>query len=398
LYHPGNQARTGTRSPRRGLATWPAAVLALQRQVGNRAVRRTLARAPSLNESAPTGTFTADALKYFNDPANKTKGIAEYAQYLATKANVPLKALGVPEMKIDYDSGAPQPGAFWHDTWKIIMNTVLWSQSGKAQKLQDLTVDEAADAAALVYHEARHAEQQFRIARMFAADSKAGTPDKIADEIMKSLQFKERPVALAAAGNPLVKSTANAASRDEAREWHEITLGRHRPYREVVYDWEQELLRAMGRIDRIMQKPIEIDSAKDKLAPIVKGWQASATRAKFLPKHARTVKALKTKSAGDKDVERNVKAIQAAMKTLSDEWAAIEKGWRRWSPNEKLTKIREFKATPLYGLYMAVHTGYREEAHEKDAFATGDPVKAQFKAGVTSASSSTPKVPAGATP
>jgi hypothetical protein len=47
---------------------------------------------------------------------------------------------------------------------------------------------------------------------------------------------------------------------------------------------------------------------------------------------------------------------------------------------------------------MAVHTAYKEEAHEKDAYATGDPVKAQFKAGVTSPSSSTPKVPAGATP
>ena len=376
----------------------PAAVLALQRHVGNRAVRRTLARAPSLNESAPTGTFTADALKYFNDPANKAKGVGDYAQYLATKANVPLKALGVPEMKIDYDPRAPYPGAFWHDSWKMIMNTTLWSKSRRAQKLQDLSVEEAADAAALVYHEARHAEQQFRIARMFAADSKAGSPDKIADEIMKSLQFKERPVALAAAGNPLTKSTANAALRDEARDWHEITLGRHKPYREVVFDWEPELLRAMAKIDEIMQKPIEIDSAKDKLAPIVKGWQASATRAKFLPKHARTLKALKTKSAGDKDVERNVKAIEAAMKTLSDEWAAIEKGWRRWSLNEKLTKIREFKATPLYGLYMAVHTGYKEEAHEKDAFATGDPVKAQFMAGVASSSSSTPKVPAGVMP
>ena len=148
LYHPGNQARTGARSPKRGLATGPAAVLALQRQVGNRAVRRTLARAPSLNESAPTGTFTAEALKYFNDPANKTKGIGEYAQYLATKANVPLKALGVPEMKIDYDSGAPQPGAFWHDTWKIIMNTVLWSQSRTAQNVA------ACDDPRLVTHRA----------------------------------------------------------------------------------------------------------------------------------------------------------------------------------------------------------------------------------------------------
>ncbi len=398
FYHSANQPRTGARQAARSPATGPAAVLALQRRVGNRAVRATLARTPSLNESAPTGTFTADALKYYNEPANKAKGVAEYAQYLATRANDPLKALGVPEMKIDYDAGAPFPGAFWHNNWKLIINTTLWSKSRRAQKLQDLTVDEAADAAALIYHEARHAEQRFRIARMFAADSKAGTADKIADEIVKTLEIKERPVALAAAGNPLAKSTANAALRDEAQDWREITLGKHRPYREVVYDWELELLRAMGTIDQIMQKPMEIDGAKDKLAPIVKGWQASATRAKFLPKHARVVKAIKTKSAGDKDVERNVKAIQAAMKKLSDEWAAIEKGWRGWSLNEKLKQIREFKATPLYALYMAVHTGYTEEAHEKDAFATGDPVKAQFKAGVTSASPSSTKVPAGATP
>src|SRR3954453_8774437 len=74
LYHSPNQTRTGARQAVRRPATGPGGVLALQRQVGNRAVRRTLARAPSLNESAPTGTFTADALKYFNDPANKAKG------------------------------------------------------------------------------------------------------------------------------------------------------------------------------------------------------------------------------------------------------------------------------------------------------------------------------------
>jgi hypothetical protein len=364
--------------------------------VGNRAVRRTLARAPTLNESAPTGTFTAEALKYFNEPANKAKSVALYAQHLATKANEPLKALGVPEMKIDYDPGAPYPGAFWHDSWKLIMNTTIWSSS-RGTKLSDLTVDEAADAAALIYHEARHAEQRFRVARVVAADSKAGTTDKIADEITKTLEIKERPVALAAAGNPLAKSTANAALRDEAQDWREVTVGRHKPYRQNVNSWELELLSAMATIDQIMKKPIEIGGAKDKLAPIIKGWQSSATRARFFPKHARTVKAIKSKSAGDKDVERNVKAIQAATKKLSDEWAAIEKGWSGWPLNEKLKQIRDFKTTQLYGLYMAVHTAYIEEAHEKDAFATGDPVKARFKDAFMSTSSSA-KLPAGVTP
>jgi hypothetical protein len=396
LYQPGNSPRTGAPGPKRGPATGPAAVLALQRHVGNRAVRRTLARAPTLNESAPTGTFTAEALKYFNEPANKSKSVALYAQHLATKANEPLKALGVPEMKLDYDPSAPYPGAFWHDKWKLIMNATIWSKS-RGTKLSDLTVDEAADAAALIYHEARHAEQRFRVARMVAADSKAGTTDKIADEITKTLEIKERSVALAAAGNPLAKSTANAALRDEAQDWREITVGKHAKYRLNVNSWELELLSAMAAIDQMMQKPIEIASAKDKLAPIVKGWQSSATRAKFFATHARTVKAIKTKSAGDKDVERNVKAIQAAMKNLSKEWAAIETGWAKFKLNAKLQHIIDFKPH-IYALYMAVHTAYIEEAHEKDAFATGDPIKAAFKAAVAPTSSSTTKVPAGATP
>jgi hypothetical protein len=107
VHHSPSQGRTGARQAARGGATGPAAVLALQRQVGNRAVRRTLARAPTLNESAPTGTFSAEAVKYFNEPANHAKGIAAFAQHLAAKANEPLKALGVPAMKIDWDARAP---------------------------------------------------------------------------------------------------------------------------------------------------------------------------------------------------------------------------------------------------------------------------------------------------
>jgi hypothetical protein len=398
LYHSPNQARAGGRQAARSAAMGPAAVLALQRSVGNRAVRRTLARAPTLNESAPTGTFTAEALKYFLEPANKTRSVEDYARHLAAKANVPLKALGVPDMKFDPDPRAPYPGAFWPDSWKLTINTTLWSKS-RATTLSGLSIEEAADAAALIYHEARHAEQRFRVARIVAADSTAATTDKIADEITKALEITERSVALAAAGNPLAKSAANAALRDEAQDWREATVGRHKPYRKSVNDWELELLSAMAAIDQIMKKPMEIDSAKDKLAPIVKGWQASATRAKFFPEHARTVKAIKTKSAGDKDVERNVKAIQTAMKKLSDEWAAIEKGWRRWSLNEKLTKIREFKTPHLYALYSAVHTAYIEEAHEKDAYATGDPVKARFKdAFMYSGPPGEAKLPAGVTP
>jgi hypothetical protein len=159
----------------------------------------------------------------------------------------------------------------------------------------------------------------------------------------------------------------------------EITLGRHRPYREVVYDWEQELLRAMAKIDGSCEADRD-PQCKDKLAPIVKGWQASATAREVLAQARAHGPRRSRPERRDKDVERNVKADPGGDEEALDDWAAIEKGWRRWSLNEKLTKIREFKETPLYGALLRRPHGLKEEAHEKDAYATGDPVKAQFTA------------------
>src|SRR4051794_3476349 len=65
LHHSASRPRTDAPGSARSPAAGPAAVLALQRSVGNRAVRQVLQRAPTgLKESKPTTDFTNDALAY----------------------------------------------------------------------------------------------------------------------------------------------------------------------------------------------------------------------------------------------------------------------------------------------------------------------------------------------
>jgi hypothetical protein len=369
------------------------AVLALQRSAGNRAVTRVLQRAPSgLKDAKTTSTFTSDALGYWRDAANQAKGIGEYALFLTQKANASLAAIGVPAMKPDFDPRSRFPGSFWSDSWKMTMNTTIWGKKQGASKLSDLTLEEAADGAATIYHEARHAEQRFQIARMLAGQSKAKTPEAVADELVKTLKLKERSVAVAAAAAPLADTAANADLLAEVRDWRAVTGGIHAPYREVVNDWLGEVMDALGSIRALTAKPMEIDRAKGVLAPVIHGWSKDAKRTAFLAKHRKTAEAIKTKTAADSAVVSTIKAIQGAAQKVADEWKAMETAWAKDGPGKKLEKVYAFK-TLLFDLQDALQAAYRAQAHEKDAFETGDPVAAQFKQGAKPAAGAPAKTP-----
>ncbi|HEU5213244.1 MAG TPA: hypothetical protein VFU10_10785 [Gaiellaceae bacterium] len=365
-------------------------MLALHRQAGNRALGRLLQRSPSgLKDAKTTSGFTNDALSYWRDADNQSKGIGEFANFLATKANEALKALDVPAMKIVFDSGIPYPAAFYSDDWAMKINTTMWGKKQGARALKDLTVDEAAASVALIYHEARHAEQRFRVARILAADSKAKTPADVADEIARTLKLKNRGVAVAAAGKPLTDTSANAALRTEARDWQAITVGDHAAYRDVVNTWVLEALNEYAAIGRLGAKPMEIGSAKGTIDPVITGWETGGKRAKFIAAHIREVEAKKKKTAADAAVLTNLKAIQAAMTKVAREWSAIESKWGSTGMNKKLEKVRDFR-DHVFALYTALQAAYEAQAHERDAFDTGNPVADQFKAAVTAAPAKKP--------
>ena len=162
--------------------------------------RRTLQRQPAprpasgLKMSGPMGAYVQAAAAFVRDPKNAGKRLSEFALFLHGEANKALASVGVPATKDDWDTKAGFIGEFDANDWKITMNPARFSKRVPAPvTVGDLTADEQALAVSMIYHEARHAEQHFRIARVEAARLKPGaTPPavlklktKILDEVHK---------------------------------------------------------------------------------------------------------------------------------------------------------------------------------------------------------------------
>jgi hypothetical protein len=132
-----------------------SSVLALQRAGGNRATARLLRQpAPTrrlqrkltgLREATPTSTFTKAAVDFWKDAANKGRSLDDFARHLIAKANAELKLLKSHEMKPAF-AAIPSPGNFDSMSWTVTMNTALFSSRSGVNKVEDLNLDEAAEA------------------------------------------------------------------------------------------------------------------------------------------------------------------------------------------------------------------------------------------------------------
>jgi hypothetical protein len=198
-------------------------VLALQRSAGNQAVGRMLARKPKhtgLRDDAVISRFVAKALSFSR--RNGDAPLTEYADYLGAAVNTELEALGVPAVTVSVAKGSVGGAAEFHaDGWYILLNPDEFSHTG-AKTIGELSEQEASLLAGRVMHEARHAEQHFRVARLNAAEGKDQTDADVAD---------------AAAAAPLRGSSQEVR---EAREWRTNETGEDAEYREVVTWWQSD--------------------------------------------------------------------------------------------------------------------------------------------------------------
>lgn len=139
--------------------------------------------------------------------------LAERAELLLKEVNARLVAVGVPPISgpVEIDDHL---NAFASNTWTMTM--------GK------LTLADPSKAAAVMYHEARHAEQSFRIARMLAGKKRT------AAQITAEASI-EPAVAAHAVLQPLAPGTTEAV---EAEGWHEDELGRPTKAAQDVKDGE----------------------------------------------------------------------------------------------------------------------------------------------------------------
>jgi hypothetical protein len=351
----------GATSQRPAAARSLAPALKLQRAIGNKAVGQVLARAPAA-QPRQTGLRKADAIArycrkavifWLNNPDAK---LHHFATFLGAAANTELNLLGIPDVRVHVKNvGAGGAAAiFDHEGWAMFINPdTFTNRPDEVHSLGDLTADEAAIIAMTVYHEARHGEQHFRIARLEVGAGKELDPMMDAD------------AAAAAAANPLKARGADALELREAREWYSVEYGDDATYREAVTDW-QGGIRDMARLARDV-KPDGTADLYERIGRLIKGWSKHGGAAEYVRSHLGSAK-----KRGMSTIVKNISRINAAWDVMVAEYAKLGAN----------ATPEDFKplAKALADLYRAVNKAYEEAPVEYDAYRTGDAVFDAFHA------------------
>ncbi len=328
-----------------------------------------------LRQAAPTKKFATAAVAIGKRRANRNKPLTEFATQLVAKGNEALKALGCPALKSDFTETGAGAAVFDREKWKMWINTDQFSQRAGIKTIGDLSVGEAADIATSVWHEMRHAEQAFRVARMRAALSAKKTPEEIAKEISDGMKM-DADAALAAARAPLAATKGNEKLLAEAKEWETITVGLHSKYKENITNWAGEARTALTAVREAEEW--NADQTRATLGALVAGWTNNATRDLFLDRHVAAVEAITTKSPLDEAVIGHLKAVKPALAALKTAWSGVGAGWDTASDAQKKARLRAVEAAfkaleaPLYAAYLA-------HPHETDARETGLAAGAEFR-------------------
>lgn len=159
----------------------------------------------------------------------------ERAAELVRLVNVRLQAAGVPPVIPNATDTGVAAGQFDFGTWQ--MEVGLPALSGA-----QVTRDEAAEIVDTIYHEARHAEQWFRMAQMRAGRGRS------AAGIISDLRGIPPHVADAAVAAPLARGTMEALI---AEGWYESVYGSGAAYRERVLT---EVLAARAALNQAQER------------------------------------------------------------------------------------------------------------------------------------------------
>jgi hypothetical protein len=271
------------RGPKRRQATAGAALgderhrlLQLQHAAGNRAVATalTVSRAPG-KEPELTGIGMNFAVEQYAGVAQKLREnwarLTPYsrAQMLVTAVNFELAHVDVPSTTFELSDKLPplNAGEFVADdkNWTFLLNKAMFSDPSPD------SIDQQGEGrpglAQTVYHEGRHAEQRFRIARL-----KAGMKWK-AKVIAEWLTI---PVTVAkeAVKHPLKGDGPEAR---EAEDWLASISGaageKNAKAEQGADEPQKKLLAAQADLEKVEADPNASEADKKKAAALVDLWQ-----------------------------------------------------------------------------------------------------------------------------
>lgn len=214
----------------------------------NRAV---LIRLPfdELRQTGQVDEYSADAVRFWQ--SNKSSSVTDLITFVSDKAAALLDKNGVPRPKVSPGTmlSASTLASFSGKDWAVTLDLAkMAANSSKgvtpATKMTDLTVDGVAALSSTVYHEFRHAEQNFLAARQAAADAKGGMSAKDLAQNM-GIPLTVADEAISASLTPLPDKY-----QAQARAWRTtMPGGRHFGYKM----WNEEVGNWVEATDRIME-------------------------------------------------------------------------------------------------------------------------------------------------
>jgi hypothetical protein len=382
------------------------AVLAgLHSAIGNRRVTLTIRgslgvqRAPfGLMQKAQVTGFAALALSYWK--ANPDTTLDVFSLHLLNELNNQLDANGVPKLPTPKLDSLRAAGGFAGASWTIQFDVARTAQQPLTTKIGKLPADRISELAGIFYHESRHAEQAFLVARLVASEAKGS---KTAKQIAAELDLHP-PIAEAA-----LNSTAALPGGQEGlatiQDWRAFERGgKHHDY----WDWNESLQKFVANTIKSIPSPSPADAgsiraALGNLAPTFADWRTS-TMTKADAKIA-ALKADKKRDATDNQVLRDLTKTRAGLKKVMDAEAATLKQLDALAARQKQAKpltgdeanmfqlaiVEAWLGVKLALAELVVVTGeaYERYPNEADAYAAQHAVQKEF----ATAASAPPRKP-----
>jgi hypothetical protein len=191
--------------------------------------------------------YVSEVYAYWKNKGNGKKPLMDLSKFLVEEVNDWLMPPQGHPVIAKFVTSGDAAGAFKKEDWWISINTAKFSEREGVSKIEDLTQDEVAKIVETFSHEARHAEQAFRVARMMAGQKETATP-KQQEDVAKKIEEKMKipsGVAGEAVKSPLKGSSASTTVLiAEAKRWAKYICGKYQIYRKEVLTLALEMREA----------------------------------------------------------------------------------------------------------------------------------------------------------
>jgi hypothetical protein len=317
-----------------------AAIGDLQSRIGNRRValtiRRGLAvqRAPKpfgMMEQTQVSGFAALALAYWR--GNPEKELADFGLHLLDELNKQLAANGVPTLPKPKLDSLRSAGGFAQKSWTVQFNLAGTAKQPLTAKIGGIPADRISEIAGIFYHECRHAEQAFLVARLVASEAKGSkTGKQIAAEL--DLHEPAADAALKATG-PLPGGKEGLA---KIKGWRAFEKGgEHHDY----WDWNEGLQQFSKNVQKSIPDPAPegvdgIRAELTKLAPTFADWRK--TTIAFADAKLAALKGDKGRDATDNQLLQSLKKTRGVLKKVMDAEAKTLKQIAKLDDRQKQAK------------------------------------------------------------